>query len=165
MVIAAAYFILDGVDVCVKEERNVLMSAMLKLGDVKPGKFKLLVVSRPITGMGSTPMIKLEETDRTMSDIEKFVSKSVEKLANVDGFTEIQHEVEKNLLRGAEGTFLWVNLVMCEIEKTKTCTDILAVIKSIPPGLNNKYSHILQQIDSVHQENAYQILLWVTLAV
>ena len=165
LAVDTAYFLLDGVDECVKEEQKALTSTMFKLWDVEPGKFKLLVVSRPIGGMGTTPTIRLEETEQTTVDIEKFVSKSVEQLANVDGFKEIQQEVEQALLRGAEGTFLWVSLVMREIEKRKTCTEILAAIKSVPHGLNNKYSHMLQQIDSAHQRKVYQILRWVTAAV
>ena len=165
LAVDTAYFLLDGVDECVKEEQEALTLTMLKLWNVKPGKFKLLVVSRPIGGMGTTPTIRLEETEQTAGDIEKFVSWSVEQLANVDGFKEIQQEVEQTLLRGAEGTFLWVSLVMREIEKRKTCTEILAAIQCVPQGLNNKYSHMLQQIDPAHQQKVSQILRWVTAAV
>lgn len=165
LAVDTAYFLLDGVDECVKEEQEALTSTMLKLWDFERGKFKLLVVSRPIGGMGTTPTIRLEETEQTAGDIEKFVSWSVEQLANVDGFKEIQQEVEQYLLRGAEGTFLWVSLVMREIEKRKTCTEILAAIQCVPQGLNNKYSHMFQQIDPAHQQKVYQILRWVTAAI
>ena len=165
LAIDTAYVLLDGVDECLKEEQEVLTLTLLSLWDVKPGKFKLLMVSRRIGGMGSTATIKLEETEQTKGDIEKFISKSVEQLANVDGFGEIQQDVEETLRQGAEGTFLWVSLVMREIKKKKTCTDILAATKSVPQGLNNNYGHMLQQIDLVHQESLYQILRWVTAAV
>ena len=138
------------------------MFTLFKLWDVNPGKFKILVVSRPMGGMAAIPTIKLEQIT---SDIEKFVHKSVEPLANIDGFGEIQKEVEESLLKGAEGTFLWVSLVMQEIEKGRTCTEILAAIKSVPKGLNNKYSHMLQQIDAEHQGKVYQMLCWVTVVV
>ena len=157
-----AYFLLDGADECGREEQEALISTLLNLCDVKPGKFKLLVVSRPISGMGTTPTIKLEQIT---SDIEKFISSSVEQFANVDGFNEeIRGEVERRLLKGAEGTFLWVSLVMGELKKKKTCTEILATTKSVPKGLNNKYSHMLQQIGKDQQHNVYQILRWVTAA-
>ena len=165
LAVDTACFLLDGVDECVKEEQKTLTSTMLKIRDVKPGKFKLLMVSRSIGGMGTTPTIRLEETEQTKGDIEKFVSKSVEQLANVDGFKEIQQEVEQTLLRSADGTFLWVSLVMREIEKTKTCTEVLAAIESVQQSLNDKYSHMLQQIDSAHQRKAFQILRWVIAAV
>ena len=165
LVVDTAYFLLDGVDECVKEEQEALTSTLLKLWDVKPGKFKLLVVSQAIGGMGATPTIRLEKTEQTEGDIEKFVSKSVEQLANIDGFKDIQQEVEQTLLRSAERTFLWVSLVMREIEKKRTCTEILAAIKSVPQGLNNKYSHMLQQIDPAHQRKVYKILRWVIAAI
>ena len=158
------YFLLDGVDECVKEEQEALTSTMLKLWDVKPGKFKLLVVSQLIGGMGRTPTIRLEETEQTKGDIEKFVSKSIEQI-NVDGFEEIQQEVEHTLVKRAEGTFLWVSLVMREIEKKKTCGDICTASKINPLGLNGKYSHMLQQIDPANQRQAYKILRWVTAAI
>ena len=138
---------------------------MLRLRDVKPGKFKLLVVSRQIGGMGTTPTVKLEKTEQTRGDIEKFIDKNVEQLANVDGFKDIQQEVGETLLRGAEGTYLWVSLVMVEIKKQKTCTEILAASKSVPPGLDKYYGHMLKQIDLAHQGNLYQILRWVTVAI
>ena len=156
------YFVLDGVDECIKGEQEALMSTLFQLWDVNPGKFKVLVVSRPMGGMGVAPTIKLEQIT---SDIEKFVHKSVEPLGNIDGFGEIQKEVEESLLEGAEGTFLWVSLVMREIKNVKTCTEILAAIKSVPKGLNNKYRHMLQQIDAKHQRNVYQMLCWITVAV
>ena len=141
-----AYFLLDGVDECVKEEQEALTSTMLKLWDVELGKFKLLVVSQWIGGMGTTPTIN-------------------QKLADIDGFKEIQQEVEQKLLGGSEGTFLWVSRVMGEIEGKKTCTEILAATKSVPRGLNNKYRHMLQQIDPAHQRQVDQILRLVTAAI
>ena len=157
-----AYFLLDGVDECGKLEQEALTDKLLDLCNIKPGKFKLLVVSRPINGMGKTPTIKLEQIT---SDIEKFVSHSVEQLSNVDGFDEqIRGEVEQTLLTGAEGTFLWVSLVMSELKKKGTCTEILDTIKSVPKGLNAKYSHMLGQIGKYHQQNVFQMLRWVTTA-
>ena len=165
LAVDTAYFLLDGVDECVKEEQEALTSTMLNLWDVKPGKFKLLVVSQQLGGMGRTPTIRLEETEQTKGDIEKFVSKCVEQLTNINGFKEIQQEVERALFKGAEGTFLWVSLVMREIKKKKTCTEILAALQSNPPGLYNKYSHMLQQVDAANQRKVYKMLRWVTAAI
>ena len=159
------YFLLDGVDECVKEEQEALTSIVLNLPDVKPGKFKLIVVSQAIGGMGRIPTIKLEETQQTRGDIEKFVSKSVEQLEHVDGFKEIQREVEESLLEGADDTFLWVSLVMREIETKTTATEIVAETKRVPKGLNQKYSRMLQQIDQPHRQKVYPMLRWVTAAI
>ncbi|KAL8834089.1 MAG: hypothetical protein Q9170_003925 [Blastenia crenularia] len=159
------YFLLDGVDECIRKEQEALTSTMLKLRDVQPGKFKLLMVSRPIGGMGKTPTIRLEEMEETTGDIEKFISKSVEQLANIEGFKDIQQEVEQNLLEGADGTFLWVSLVMREIEKSRTCTEILAATKSVPQGLNNKYSHMLQHVNPVDQQTVARLLCWAAAAI
>ena len=157
-----AYFLLDGVDECGKLEQEALTDKLLDLCNIKPGKFKLLVISRPTNGMGKIPTIKLEQIT---SDIEKLVSHSVEQLSNVDGFDEqIRGEVEQTLLTGAEGTFLWVSLVMSELKKKGTCTEVLDSIKSVPKGLNAKYSHMLRQIGKYHQQNVFQMLRWVTTA-
>ncbi|KAL8797765.1 MAG: hypothetical protein Q9195_000117 [Heterodermia aff. obscurata] len=159
-----AFFLLDGVDECVKGEQDTLISMLLSLSDVKPGKFKLLMVSRPIGGMGATPTIKLEED--TTRDVEKYVSQSVQRLANVDGFNEdIRKVVEHELLERAEGTFLWISLVMPEIERKKTCTEILATVRSTHQGLSNTYRRMLQQIDGEHVQKVNQILHWVTAAI
>ena len=160
--VEVAYFLLDGVDECGKLEQEALTDRFLDLCNIKPGKFRLLVVSRPISGMGKTSTIMLEKVS---SDIEKFVSHSVDQFSSVDGFDEqIRDEVEKTLLKGAEGTFLWVSLMMNELKKKNTCTEILDTIKSVPKGLNAKYSHMLRQIDKYHQHNVFQMLCWVTTA-
>ena len=160
-----AFFLLDGVDECLKEEQAALTSTILKLQDIEPGKFKLLIVSQLIGGMGPTPRIRLEETEQTKGDIEKFVRNSVKRLANIDGFKDIQQEVERNLLDGADGTFLWISLVMDDIkEKAKTCTEILAATKSVPSGLFPKYKHMLRQFDQQQKKNIHQVLCWVIAA-
>ena len=161
-----AFFLLDGVDECVKEEQGALIPTLLSLSDVKLGKFKLLMVSQPtIGGMGTTPTIKLEED--TTRDVKKYVSQSVQRFAGFPGFNEdIRKEVERELLERAEGTFLWISLVMSEIEKYKyTCTEILDTVRSTPQGLSNTYRHMLQQIDGDHLQKVDQILRWVTAAM
>ena len=161
-----AYFLLDGVDECTKKDQEDLISTLFNLWDgsnIKSGKFKLLVVSRPISGMEAIPTIKLEQIT---SDIGKIVSYQADRLANVDGFNEeIRQEVEQTLLEGAQGTLLWASLVLREIKRCKTCSDILATIQSIPPGLSGKYARMLQQIDERHRDNVHQILGWVAAAV
>ena len=159
------YFLLDGVDECIQDDQKELTSTLLKLWDVKPGKFKMIGVSRYIGGINRVPTIDLEDTKQTAGDIEKFVSKSVEQLASVDGFKDIQEQVEQTLIESADGTFLWVSLVMQEIEGSETCTEILAAIEHIPQGLDNKYNHMLQQIEPAHQQKVVQILRWVAAAV
>ena len=160
------FFLLDGVDECLKEELPALILTLLKLQDVDPGKFKILVVSQPIGGMTSTPKILLEKNKETTGDIEKFIRSRLEQLTNIEGFSDIQQEVEENLLNGAEGTFLWISLVMREIETKTTCKEILATTKSVPQGLNNTYRHMLDRIDQQkeQQKDIYQILRWVTAA-
>ena len=157
-----AYFLLDGVDECHKPDQKDLMPILLSLQDVKPGKVKLVVVSQLIGGMGITPTIKLEQNK---SDIRKVVSERVKEFAGVEGFDELRSDVEQSLLDGAEGTFLWVSLVVQNIKNRTTCMEILAEIKSTPPGLNEYYSYMLQQIEKEHQDNVYRILCWVTAAV
>ena len=158
-----AYFILDGLDECDRESQEVLKSKLLSLQDVTPGRFKLLIASQPMGGLGRVPTIELGSVT---SDLEKFVSERVDELANIEGFNEdIRYEVEQSLLNGAKGTFLWVSLVLREINKKDTCTDILKAIKKVPPGLNNKYRLMLRQVDEEHQEKVFQILSWVIAAV
>ena len=161
--VETAYFLLDGVDECNRDEQRSLTSAMLKLWDVEPGKFKRRQPADRWNGHDSDDQARGPE--QTAGDIEKFISTSVKQLENIDGFKAIQQEVEQILLKGSEGTFLWVNLIMQEIEKKKTFTEILAAIKDIPQGLNNKYNHMLQQFDPVRKQQVYQIMRWVTAAI
>ena len=162
MDIDRAYFLLDGLDEC-EEDQEALVSTLIRLSNIKSGKFKLLIVSQAVNGMSTIPAIKLENKS---DDIQKFIANSVGRL-NVDGFDqEMRREVEGILLDRAEGTFLWVSLVMDEIiGKTKTCTEILDAIKAVPPGLNSKYSRMLQQIRKEHQSDVFKILRWVIVAV
>lgn len=61
----------------------------------------------------------------------------------------VRNQVRDELQRKANGTFLWVALVMQELEK-HDCFDPLAVMEAAPAGLEQLYNRILAQI----QQNA-----------
>jgi hypothetical protein len=68
------------------------------------------------------------------------------------GEADLQKEVRDELHRKANGTFLWVAVVMQELEKPESW-DPLAVVKEAPAGLQQLYDRMMEQIQRLSARN------------
>lgn len=97
-------------------------------------------------------------------DLQRFIIDRVGMLAEAQDYPEsLTVFVKKDLLRRANGTFLWVSFVTEELLKTNA-TEARDVLKSIPNGLNAIYDRMLLQIQESRKKFAIQILHWVVMA-
>jgi hypothetical protein len=65
---------------------------------------------------------------------------------------DLRKQVRDELHRKANGTFLWVALVMQELEKAESW-DPLAVVKEAPAGLQQLYDRMMKQIHQLSARN------------
>ena len=166
------FCVLDGLDEC---DEDSLRSLVVKLVNffsptdsrLMVGEFKLVIVSREISGLRNVPRVKLDPDldEQVTGDIQRFISVRIDELSTVEGFNEIRARVQSTLLERAEGTFLWVGFVMHELSQKKTCTEILDTLRTLPKGLPGIYSRMLLQIESSRRHAASLILRWVTMAL
>jgi hypothetical protein len=98
-------------------------------------------------------------------DIEDFVTTEDSKLAQ---FPEgLQKEIRQALIDGADGMFLWVSLIIDDLQKSTTMRPriIREKLKSLPKTLPALYTDILLKIKPEDQEYATAILRWMVWVV
>ncbi|KAL4904780.1 hypothetical protein BDW74DRAFT_168011 [Aspergillus multicolor] len=164
--------VLDGLDECEHESLRQLLDAIENYlsSSRKPARprLKLILLSRPQpafleTKLGQYQQIKLDDSDAEIShDVEKYIFAKVTELASEQKLPEqMVAQVQKALLAGADGTFLWVGFVANELQG-RSWGKINEIIRRVPKGLGGIYQRMLQQIDD--KETLVPILQWAVLA-
>jgi hypothetical protein len=164
--------VLDGLDESDKDATQILLPRLIDLvssTSLSPlsTTFKLIVVSRDISGLEDCTRIKLDpdNNESVHGDIEMFISIRVRDLSKVVGsHHQCESEVQTTLLERAEGTFLWVGFAMYELMQKRTWTEVFDALKTLPSGLPAIYSRMLHQIPAEHRKISSKILQWVTMA-
>ena len=169
------FCVLDGLDECDDDSPAWLAR---KFGDfyskneVRKRSLNVVLLSRPdileLATHASPAQIDLgeENEDKVRADLEKYVSDRIQKLPCLEraeaGF---QDRIRKELLDGAQGTFLWVSSVMTDLKKERTPTGVLQRLRSFPNELTGIFNRILRRIEPDRREAVASIFRWVTLAV
>ncbi|EXU99026.1 ankyrin repeat protein [Metarhizium robertsii] len=160
--------VIDGLDECDGESTGMLVGKFCDFfsPDKSNKMLKLAIVSRKLKGLEAFCQVNLDHDDEghVSDDIANFVSAKVEELDKVQDFGCIREQVETTLGHGANGTFLWVSLVIMELLKKTTCTEILDSLEEFPPGLDAMYGRMLQKMKNSLGLVASKILRWVVMA-
>lgn len=131
-------FLLDGLDECDHKSQEFLAVRFMRL--VSPGTqsrykhpLKVLVVSRDIRAVKATSQstIRLDQEHDNLirSDVEKCIAMRVAELGLDEDFS---HKVEAILLERANKTFLWVSLMMGELQRDISYAEIEESLDSLP---------------------------------
>ncbi len=78
--------------------------------------------------------------------------------------SKLKQDIQTALSEKAEGTFLWVSLVLEDISKVTAFFMVRGKLQSLPLSLSEVYSRILDNIKKEDVENAKFILSWVITA-
>ncbi|KAF0318056.1 ankyrin repeat protein [Colletotrichum asianum] len=127
-------YLLDGLDECKDESTKWLVKSLQTIFDQSgrarlqtPNMFKVIVVSREITGLLGFPRLDLE-------------SKT--------------HDIASD--KRCDGTFLWAGLVLNEILEKNTELEIEQVLLDVPEGLDAIYARILRSIPAKWRKQVAQ---------
>jgi ankyrin repeat protein len=178
--IATVYCILDALDECEDETRKWILRKLSRLFSVRldgrahgskgTGHLKMVITSRPWEdvelGLAGASKIRLRTEDEANinHDIRLFVKKQVKPLAERRGYTTHQREtVIKTLVEKANGMFLWVSLIIDDLERTPIC-NIERRLQELPNTLHRLYEKILARVDLGAVERVKHILTWVVTA-
>jgi hypothetical protein len=127
------FCVLDGLDECEESTLRELLPRVVSLltgesSSSTKGTFKLAVVSRDLPGLrGCTTRVRLDpdNDEKVVGDIELFVFARVGELSKIKGFDDnFRSAVQTDLLKRAEGTFLWVGFAMHELLQKETSSKI-----------------------------------------
>jgi hypothetical protein len=118
-------FVLDGLDECDQTSLTQLLRKLSTLFSKKlppSGKrFKLLVASRETTGTNFKPDYSIDlsfiGSFHINYDIDCFIDEKPRKLADTVGyFDNVRGDVQRTLIKRADGTFLRIGLLIQELE-------------------------------------------------
>ena len=168
--------IIDGLDECEESTRVQLIKRWVDFYS-KPNAnkpfLKFVVTSRPYRSIegefDDLQTIRLraeDETDATSKDIELVVKARVQKTGKKRHLSdEVQNALVERLISNADRTFLWVSLILADLEKSarvsKGALDNL--VSTIPGTLDAVYEKILGR--SLNRQDTIKLLHIVVAAV
>ena len=129
---------------------------------------KFIITSRPHIPIAShlTDVIRLPLVAENLKiDIAAFVEAKVLKELQLVG--SLGEEVQKALIDGANGMFLWVSLILNDLKNSSNTTPraIRNTLKKLPPDLPGVYINIMRKIRKEDETAAQLILRWVVWAL
>ena len=157
---------IDAIDECSKYQelftliRSIEMSFPLRIFVTSRKIPELQRIHRSLEPSVSLTCIEVSAED-SASDIECYIQERVKNLANdlVDG----NKEIAETLLRRSNTCFLWVRLVLDELEKVYTSESIAQILHSVPEGMVPYYERTVSAMaqNSLEKHVARAVLVWV----
>jgi hypothetical protein len=164
------YLVVDALDECVVDLPK-LLDLIVRTSTLSP-RIKWLVSSRnenhieeKLKSVGDEAKLSLElkqNAEQVARAVDAYIDHKMSCLESLRE-TDLRKQVRDELHRKANGTFLWVALVMQELEKPESW-DPLAVVEEAPAGLQQLYDRMMQQIQRLSTRNVdiCQSLLCIT---
>ena len=175
---STAILILDGLDEAYETERVTFLPL---LQEMKPdgrgvSRLQLALVGRPhlsdeITDaleQDTVPTISIDGS-KNSDDITSYIQSSIRKSRILKKVSkELQNLVTMALTERANGMFLWVDLMMRELNHKNRESAIREALEKAPKGLDEMIRHVLEGLsESLSSEDAQdlnEMLAWVTCA-
>lgn len=92
--------------------------------------------------------------DDTMKDIELYIRNRVADLP-IDDIDERENLAEEILMK-SDGSFLWVRLVMDELEGIYSYDSIMQVLQGIPEGMTSYYGRAVAEMSEKKKGETYR---------
>jgi hypothetical protein len=173
--------IIDALDECEEESRNELLREIgdhLEKEASNTGqqsyrkRIRFIMTSRPYekirTKFHRYTIIRLQaerEEKRINKDIATYVDYEMDQLAQLRGYSdELKSTVRDALLKGADGMFLWISLMVKLLEMTPV-RSVKVKVKQLPKGIDGIYSRLLEEISEDSEAIVSNILKWVVYAM
>ncbi|KAF8253372.1 hypothetical protein K440DRAFT_679363 [Wilcoxina mikolae CBS 423.85] len=166
------YLIIDALDECEEESREKLLVRLKHLWKDLCIKMhvRVNITSRPHIPIASylPNVIQISLNASILNrDITEFVTTEVPKLPCVSADSDLAKEVQRVLINGSDGMFLWVSLILDDLKNSTTTKRrvIREKIKALPKSLPEVYKNILRRIKVEDQRAAKTILQWIVCAI
>ncbi|OTA58875.1 NACHT and WD domain protein [Hypoxylon sp. EC38] len=161
------YWVIDALDECAKYQEFFTLIKDVKLSF----SLRIFITSRKVPDMdrlcrlleGSTTLTSFEiPIEDTLRDIECYINTRLESLP-IYAIADKQLIADK-IINGSKASFLWVRLVLDELEQVYSDESVLQILHSIPEGMISYYERIIRKMEGRKLEKhiAKSILLWTT---
>lgn len=157
--------VIDALDECEQEHgRKKLLRLIIKTSC----RIKWLISSRNITeierelqAIDSSRRLSLElkeNAEYVTKSVDLYINDSIQNIMALQGDEQLRIRATNTLKSKANGTFLWVALVVEQLRETKH-RNVKKALEEMPEGLENLYNLILQRLAKQEERDAYRILL------
>jgi Ankyrin repeats (3 copies)/NACHT domain len=174
---SGVYIILDALDECEAESRMLILDWMkgLVYENAPSTTFrsfkailKILVTGRPdgdmIDHLSGSPTLEITDTDTT-NDIRALIHSRMEEFA---GQRHLKPDITRSIIQflesNAHGMFLWVVLIMKELERRdeRLSDEVIAYkLSSTPLTLMDTYEVILYNVPPTRKQDLWRIVRWL----
>ena len=161
-----ATIILDALDEC--SDTNLLIPDLLKLAH--QGSAKVVITSRRepefVGAIERVPSVAIGAED-LRDDIKAYLEYQVSQSSMLSD-PRVRSRIVRILNVRSKGMFLWVALMLKELESRSTIDEIENALSSLPDGLNEVYERILTRLHDTLKPSrktfCCRLLKWITLA-
>ena len=141
------YWVIDALDECSND--SDLLPLLLKATETHTARILLTSRNRfDSYRQFSRPRgtVRSEEisADETKSDIALYLQANLHQLPTIDD--QAQQDMMSKISAKSGGCFLWVSLILQELRRAHTSTEIRQVLEEVPSDMNDLYSRILEQM-------------------
>jgi hypothetical protein len=146
------YIVVDALDECA-QDRNKLLQLILRETSGLP-HVKWIISSRNhvdqrtrLDDSQSILSLELQENAEAVSlAIGAYISNRIAELESLEEDDILRKYVQQTLHKKAEGTFLWVALVVRELQGVDSW-EVKQVVDDVPTGLDDMYARMMDQIE------------------
>lgn len=151
------YIIVDALDECLANSRQHLVKLIIRMSSAYPN-VKWIVSSRELeefrTHLRAATNLSLESRRWSISNaVDAYINHKVPKLGNQSLTPSVMEEIEVELKKRSEGTFLWVSIVCNELESAHEW-DAMDIVQEMPTGLNDLYGKLVQDIKDLKRKTS-----------
>ena len=157
---------IDAIDECSKYQelftliKGIQLSFPLRIFITSRKIPELQRIHRSLEASVLITCIEVSSEDST-SDIDCYIQERVGNLA--DDLVDGKKDIAQTLLQRSNNCFLWVRLVLDELEKVYTTESITRIIQSIPEGMVPYYGRTVNAMagNTLEKHIAKAVLVWV----
>lgn len=174
---STVYLVIDGVDEAYDAEREAFLTLLqdLKPDNTGASRIQLVMVGRPHLSDAISDALGAEVPTihvtgvKNSEDIVSYIQSSIRKSRVLKRVSKrLQEDVVETLSSQANGMFLWVDLMIRELNTKSREPAIRDALKRAPRGLTEMLQHVLEGFsESLPEEDAAdlnELLTWVTCA-
>ena len=157
------YCVVDGIDECTDYNHTVSITIMQILE--KSPDLRIILLGRPHVFQahsGNSPYVAIEITSAMLSlDIEALIYDEVAK-SDILSLPEFRENVCKTLKDKSDGMFLWVRLMVDDLNKSSSKSEFSERLQNLPSGLEKAYQllflHLSERLDKYELRLAQKTL-------
>ncbi|CAG9947012.1 unnamed protein product [Clonostachys rosea f. rosea IK726] len=161
------FLVVDGVDECSEPAEQLVEHVLNILNAIQ--SCKIVILGRAHVSELRSHSGYIIEMDSTVikSDLQSFITTQLRSNTRLHGLG-IQDSISRTLLERSDGMFLWVKLMIDDLSRASSVSEVTQKLKCLPRGLHAAYhqiiQHLLQTLDDFEIKLAQNILSFVTAA-